>query len=127
MNVLDIYVLSMLDRGCNTPYDLQHQAGLSQGAAIPSLRRLTAANLVQKAEEESATKRPRHRYTLTAKGRSLIRNEARRLLAKAEPGADMDTILRHADMSVHYGAPRAKVVEALKRAAAQRDASAHEL
>jgi DNA-binding PadR family transcriptional regulator len=121
--VLDLFVLTMLDRGVSTPYDLQHQAGLSQGAAIPALRRLTRAKLVEKAAEQSATKRPRHRYTLTAKGLGTIQCHAHRLLADFEPSSGLDTILRTVDMSVHYGAPRSAIVEALERAADKRTAT----
>lgn len=46
VSVLDIFLLSMLDRGAQSPYELQRMAGVSLGASVPSLRRLTASKLV---------------------------------------------------------------------------------
>jgi DNA-binding PadR family transcriptional regulator len=126
ISVLDLYVLSMLDRGVTTPYDLQHHAGLSQGAAIPALRRLSTARLIHKTEEESPTKRPRHRYALTGNGRRVVRSQALRLLTNAEYSSNLDSMLRVADIALYYGVPRLRVVKALESAADERDAIASE-
>ena len=71
--VLDLYVLSLLDRGLETPYSLQREGGLSLGASTPSLRRLSTAHLVKRKEEQGSTNRPRHAYALTATGRDIAR------------------------------------------------------
>ena len=48
LSVLDLFVLSLFDRGLETPYDLQRQAGVSLGSSVPALRRLEAAGLIKK-------------------------------------------------------------------------------
>jgi hypothetical protein len=40
LSVLDLFALSMLQRGLTTPYDLLRDAGLSQSASLPALSRL---------------------------------------------------------------------------------------
>ena len=69
-SVLDLFILSLLDRGLETPYDLQRQGGLSLGSTVPALRRLAAAGLIRKREASEASKRPRHSYQLYAAGRN---------------------------------------------------------
>jgi DNA-binding PadR family transcriptional regulator len=124
MPVLDVFVLSLLDRGCNTPYELQRHAGLSQGAAIPALRRLSRANLIRKAEEESATKRPRHRYTLTSAGRRTLTAESKSCLSLEVVPTDLDTILRLADLAMYRRIRRMNVAAMLTDAAEQRERTA---
>ena len=44
---LDFFVLALIDGGVSTPYELQKEAGLSQGATNPALQRLLAARFVR--------------------------------------------------------------------------------
>lgn len=119
-NLLDLYVLSLLDRGIETPYSLQRKGGLSLGASTPSLRRLSAARLVKRQEEESATNRPRHVYSLTPAGRELARTRWQEHLRRRQIPSNLDGILRLADMAIHYGASSGEVADLLKRASDDR-------
>jgi DNA-binding PadR family transcriptional regulator len=116
LSVLDAFILSLLDRGLETPYDLQHQGGLSLGASSPALRRLVKAKFVGRAEGESATNRPRHQYQLTATGKREAKTAWKPLLDDNDSPSDIDSILRIADMAAHYRADKPKIRSFLKRA-----------
>lgn len=120
LSLLDIFVLSLVDRGLKTPYTLQRQGGLSLGATTPSLRRLSAARLVARNDTENATRRPRHEYRLTSAGRKAALTGWREHFNKLRIASDLDSVLRLVDLAVHYGAKRDEVGVFLKRAAEQR-------
>ncbi len=124
ISLLDLYVLSLLDRGLDTPYSLQRQGGLSLGASTPALRRLTETRMVKRTEEKGATNRPRHVYTLTASGRELARNAWREYFQAGRLPSDLDSILRLSDMAAHYGASATEVAQFLKTASERTAASA---
>jgi DNA-binding PadR family transcriptional regulator len=117
ISVLDVFVLSLLDRGLETPYDLQRQGGLSLGASTPALRRLVKANFVKRTEGESATNRPRHQYQLTATGKREARAAWKPFVDSDNPPSDLDSLLRVVDMAAHYQADKQKIRAFLKRAA----------
>src|ERR1700674_192044 len=117
LSVLDVFVLSLLDRGLETPYDLQRQGGLSLGASTPALQRLVKGNLVVRAESASATNRPRHLYQLTPTGKREARAAWKPFLEGNDSPPDIDSILRIADMAAHHGAEKPKIRSFLKRAA----------
>ena len=118
--LLDLYVLSLLDRNINTPYLLQREGGLSLGASTPSLRRLGLVRLVKRHDEKGTTNRPRHVYTLTATGVDLARNGWREYLYAGRIPNDLDGVLRLAEMATHYGATSNQVVDLLNRASEER-------
>src|ERR1035441_799764 len=118
--LLDLFVLSQLDRGLQTPYDLLQQGGLSLGSVIPALRRLEKAGLVRKkATPAGSSRRPRHGYELSAAGRKLARTGWTPLL-KDRPPSDLDAVLRLADLAQHYGAKVADIASLFERAARDR-------
>ena len=122
--ILDIYLLSLLDRGIETPYSLQREGGLSLGASTPSLRRLSAARLIKREDEKSSTNRPRHVYRLTAAGREIARAGWRELLHANRISGDLDEILRVVEMAGHYGAAAKEIADFIQLAADQRNALA---
>jgi len=109
-SVLDLFILSLLDRGLETPYDLQRQGGLSLGSTVPALRRLAAAGLIRKREATGASKRPRHTYQLSAAGRTHAQNGWKTHM-KSPDQMDLDAVLRVADMAQHYNARKADIAE----------------
>jgi DNA-binding MarR family transcriptional regulator len=117
LSVLDVFVLSMLDRGAQTPYELQRTAGLSQGAAVPSLRRLLGAKLVMRKDGLAATNRPRHAYSLTPDGKKAARTGWKVHFNEGSAGVDLDSLLRIVDMAAHYGAEKKQLKSFLKQAA----------
>jgi DNA-binding PadR family transcriptional regulator len=120
VSVLDIFLLSMLDRGVESPYELQRAAGISLGASVPSLRRLTASKLVTRSEGTAATNRPRHAYKLTAAGKQAVRSGWESHFQPASAGSDLDSVLRIADMAFHHHADKKKIKAFLKNAAEAR-------
>src|SRR5579871_2443854 len=84
-SVLDVFILSMLDRGCETPYDLHRHGNLSLGAISPSLSRLLKEKLATRVEEVNATRRPRHRYALTRSGKQKARLGWKQILLRRGP------------------------------------------
>lgn len=61
----DVFLLSFVDSGLNSPYDLISKAGISVGLTSPSLKRLEQAGLLKKRSG------PRNRidYSLTERGK----------------------------------------------------------
>jgi DNA-binding PadR family transcriptional regulator len=117
--VLDLFILSLLDRGLQSPYDLLCQGGLSLGSTIPALRRLEKAGLVKKNASVGSSRRPRHGYQLSAPGRKLARSGWIPLL-KDQPPTDLDAVLRLADLASYYGAKVADIASLFQRAAQDR-------
>jgi DNA-binding PadR family transcriptional regulator len=118
-SVLDVFVLSLLDRGLETPYDLHRQGGLSLGASTPALQRLVKAGLIERAEGEPARNRPRHEYRLTPSGKQSARSVWKQFLDDAPP-SDLDSLLRVVDMAAHYRADKRKIFSFLSRAIARK-------
>jgi DNA-binding PadR family transcriptional regulator len=118
-SILEVFILSLLDRGFETPYDLQRRGGLSLGSTIPALRRLEGAGLIRKTETVGASQRPRNGYQLSAVGRKLARTGWIPLL-KDPPPTDLDAILRLADLASHYRAKAVEITSLFERAARER-------
>jgi len=118
-SVLDVYIVSLLDRGFETCYDLQLRGGLSLGTSVPALRRLEAAGLVRKTEPFRTSKRARNGYQLSAAGRKLARTGWTPLL-KNPPPTDLDAVLRLADLARHYGTRISDIASLFERAARDR-------
>ena len=119
-SILDIFVLALLDRGLETPYDLQRQGGLSLGASTPALRRLLKAKLVTLDEKASATNRPRHAYKVTRSGSETARLAWVPFLGAENLPPDLDSVLRIIDLAAHYRADKKKIAAFATRAANQR-------
>ena len=120
LSVLDLFLLSMLDRGAQSPYELQRMAGVSLGASVPSLRRLTASKLVTREEGTAASNRPRHEYKLTPAGKQAARTGWKVYFQEASTGLDLDSLLRIVDMASHYRAEKKTIKSFLKQAAVAR-------
>jgi DNA-binding PadR family transcriptional regulator len=118
-SVLDLFILSLLDRGLQTPYDLQRRGGLSLGSAIPALARLEGAGLVRKRDAVGASKRPRHGYKVSAAGLKLARSGWIALL-KDPPPSDLDAVLRVIDIAAENNARPTDISSFLNRAARER-------
>jgi DNA-binding PadR family transcriptional regulator len=118
-SVLDLFILSMVDRGLQTSYALQRDGGLSVGSSIPALRRLEEAGRVKRTKVTAASKRPRHGYQLSAPGRKLASSGWVPLL-KDRPPTDLDAALRLADLANHYGAKVVDIASLFHRAAKDR-------
>lgn len=112
---LELFILSCIDRGLETPYDLQRQAGLSLGATNPALKRLIKAGLLKRSTGKSPTRRPRHQYILTPDGRILARNGWKEFLKDPGSPPDIDSILRILDLAIHYGAPKPSIIAMIGR------------
>ena len=121
LSVLDLFILSCLSRGLESPYDLQREAGVSLGASLPALRRLLQMKLVEKSEAMTARNRPRHQYQLTPSGRKEALGGWKRCLSpEAELPGDIDSILRVVDMAVHHEASQSAIQVFLQRASDRR-------
>jgi DNA-binding MarR family transcriptional regulator len=127
LSSLELFVLSCFDRGLETPYDLQRKAGLSLGATTPALKRLLKAGLLKKSIQNTATKRPRHHYSLTATGRGAARSGWKAYFAEPVPPNDTDSLLRVFDMAMHYGAGDDQLKQYLERASSSRSQLAQTL
>lgn len=118
-SALDLYILSLLDRGLQSPYDLHSKGGLSLGSTLPALRRLEEAGLVRKKAPGSSSKRPRHWFLLSAAGRKIARGGWIHLL-KAQPPSDFDAVLRLVDIAQHWKAKSTDIAVFLEAAASSR-------
>jgi DNA-binding PadR family transcriptional regulator len=121
LSILELFILSCIDRGRTTPYTMQREAGLSLGATSPTLPRLAKQGLVRRETGRTATNRPKHEYSLTPAGKEQVRAGWR---AHIETGdglpADLDALLRLVDMAKHYGAKPGQLASLVKDAAVTR-------
>jgi DNA-binding PadR family transcriptional regulator len=118
-SVLDLFILSLFDRGHETAYDLQCHAGVSLGSSTPVLKRLKASGFVKQAAQAGSSKRLRHKFELTAAGRKLA-HSGWVLLLKDRPPSDLDSILRLVDVARHYQAKAGGIATFLEAAASDR-------
>ena len=118
-SVLDLYLLSLIDRGLRSRYEWQRHGGVSLGSSSPALLRLHAAKLIRAEKATGDSKRVRQAVQLTVIRRKVVRSEWRRYLDK-ESTADVEAILRIVDMTGHYGARSAELSAFLKKMAAKR-------
>ena len=122
-SVLDLFILSLLDRGLETPYDLNRQGGLSLGSTVPALRRLESAGLIKRKAPVGSSKRPRHWFQLSVTGKKLARS-GWKVHLKASSHPDFDAVLRVVDMAQHYLAKPIDIVAFLEAAASERRSQA---
>jgi DNA-binding PadR family transcriptional regulator len=120
--VLEVFILSLFDRGLQTAYDLQRHAGVSLGSSTPALKRLQAAGLLKRTVQVGSSKRLRHGFEITATGRKLVRGTWTSLL-KGQPPSDFDSILRVVDVAQQYEAKGADIAAFLASASSQRGSS----
>jgi DNA-binding PadR family transcriptional regulator len=108
---LDFFVLALIDGGVSTPYELQKEAGLSQGATNPALQRLLAARFVRQGKPGA---RRRTDYKVTATGKKLLRDGWLPLI-DAGPSGDLDSDLRVALLAIWGSGDRRLAVEFLRQ------------
>lgn len=116
LSVLDLFLLSMLDRGAKSAYDLHRRAAISLGASTPSLRKLLENKLVTRQEGKSPTNHRRYTFELTVAGREQARKGWKSWLARDNGVTDLDSVLRIVDMALHYGKDPGRVKRFLKSA-----------
>lgn len=118
-SILELYILSLLDRGLNTKYEFQRQGGISLGSSSPALKRLEEAGIITEQEADDGTKRVRQMLKLTSTGRRIARKGWRKHL-DIKASLDVEAILRIIDIAGHEGARRSEIIEFLKAMASQR-------
>ena len=124
LSSLELFILSCFERGLETPYDLQRRVGLSLGATSPALKRLLKGGMLKRATGTTATKRPRHAYSLSAEGKRFARNGWKDYLDDPVPPSDLDSFLRILDMAVYNKAKKATVIAFMLRGVASRSHAA---
>ncbi len=110
---LDLFVLALIDGGVSTPYELQKEAGLSQGATIPALQRLLEARLVRQGKPGV---RGRADYKVSGTGKMLLKNGWLTLI-EAGPSGDLDSDIRVALLAIWGGGDRRLATDFLHRSA----------
>ncbi len=120
ISILDLYILSLLERGLETPYDLHRQGGISLGASTPALKRLAEGKLIRRLTGETANKRRSHRYSLTEVGLAQARRGWRRYFNELRVPADLKSLLRLVDVAVQYKLKQAQITAFLQQAARDR-------
>ena len=118
--ILDLFILSLLERGLETPYDLYRRGGLSLGATTPALKRLAEGKLIRRVTGATSGKRRSHRYTLTEAGLEQARQGWRRYFKDLRVPADLDSALRLVDLAVQYKLEQAQITAFLQQAARDR-------
>ena len=124
--ILDLYILSLLERGLETPYDLNRKGGISLGASTPALKRLIDNKLVRRANGPAAGKRRANRYSLTEAGREQAHQGWRPYFKELRVPADLDSVLRLVDLAMQHKLKQAQITEFLKQAARDRSDLARE-
>lgn len=108
-----LFLLALIEAGASTPYQLQKDAALSQGATSPALQRLLQAGLVRQGKPGS---RGRIDYKVSAAGRKALRDGWRPLIA-AGPTGDLDSDLRVALLALFIGGDRVPAANFLRKSA----------
>ncbi len=118
--ILDVFILSLLDRGAESAYDFLRDAGISLGASTPALLRLTKGRLVVRKKSPSSGKRTRYKLQLTPAGAKAARTAWKEWLSEKSRMFDLDSTLRVVDLAIHYGAPRQMIRTFLRYAGTER-------
>lgn len=114
---LTLFVMTLLDLGLSTTYQLKAQVGLSPGATNPLLRRLAEERMVRALHP---TARNKMTYELTAKGRSFLQAGCENIL-NAPPPPEMDAIIRIVTLALLTGVDRRRLSKYLLLASQQKD------
>jgi DNA-binding PadR family transcriptional regulator len=120
VSILERYILSLLDRGLRSKYELQRQGGISLGSSTPALKRLLAAGLITERDSADGTNRVRQILKVTSAGRRIARQAWHQHL-DTEAGLDAEAILRVVDIASHQDIPRSEIIDFLNTMASQRD------
>jgi DNA-binding PadR family transcriptional regulator len=92
IGTLEFFILFLIHRGIDTPYEIQVRAAFSVGSTLPAFRRLLDKGLVTEAERGP---RGRRQFALTAKGKRELQNsQAYFSQAKSGPAGDLESTLR---------------------------------
>ena len=118
-SVLELYVLSLIDRSLETAYDLQVHGKVSLGSSIPALKRLEAAGSLKRKPAGIGSRKGRQAYGVTAAGRRKLAAGSSSILAE-EPPSDIDSILRIVDIWRASRSPSTGMKQCLDRAVAER-------
>jgi len=117
-SITELFLLSLIDRGLRSRYELQRRAGVSLGSSSPALIRMQAAKLVVQDVGSSQGKRPRHELKLSVAGKKLAREGWRTQLDNLD--GDIESVLRLVDIASHYGAKPSEISKLLVTAASRR-------
>ena len=118
--ILDVFILSLLDRGAESAYDFLRDAGISLGASTPALLRLTKGKLVVRKKSPSSGRRTRYAIELTPAGVKAARTAWKESLSEKSRIFDLDSTLRVVDMAIHYRASRQAIRTFLRHAGGER-------
>lgn len=121
--IVDRYILSLVDRGLKSKYELQRKGGISLGSSTPAIKRMQTAKLIVQTTDGPTGKRPRHELKLTPKGKRVVQGGWKKLLAESTD-ADLESAVRLADMARHYGSKQAEITQFLRSVASKRAAAA---
>jgi DNA-binding MarR family transcriptional regulator len=124
--ILDLYILGLLERGLENPYDLYQHGGISLGASTPTLKRMLDGKLVRRTTGRGASKRRSHHYSLTEAGLDQARQGWRPYFKNLRVPADIDSVLRLVDLATQYKMKQAQISAFLERAARDRSDLARE-
>lgn len=95
---LEILLLSFVQQGLRTPYELKTRAGISLGSAVPALARLQRAGLLRSSEPGARGSRT---YEITSAGARTLQNGWGKVLDSS--ASDPDSVLRAAYLAWRHG------------------------
>ena len=124
--ILDLFIMSLLERGIETSYDLNRQGGISLGASTPALKRLINGKLIHRISGPAPGKRRSNRYSLTEAGRELAHQGWRPYFKELRVPADLDSVWRLVDLAMHYKLKQAQITAFLEQASHDRSALARQ-
>ena len=119
LSILELFILTLLDRGMKSKYELQRRGGVSLGSSTPALLRMQAEKLVLQETAGVEGERKRHQIKLSKQGRHFARTAWKAFLMEA-PDLDLDSILRLIDISAGYGATAFELADFLRKMARER-------
>jgi DNA-binding PadR family transcriptional regulator len=119
LSTLELFILVLVHKGINMPYEIQVRAALSVGSTLPAFRRLLAQGLVE--EAEPGPKGQRY-FALTPAGKKELKNAKSHFdRLKRGPAGDLESTLRLASLAFVSGNHKL-ASEVLLRAAVECDA-----
>jgi DNA-binding PadR family transcriptional regulator len=97
---LELLLLSFVEEGLRTPYELKARGGLSLGSTVPALARLEADGLLRGSKPGARGSR---KFEVTEKGRKMLKTETR--LLSASLVGDSEAVLRTVYLMRKYASP----------------------
>ncbi len=114
VTIAEVFILSLVQQGLSSSFELNRLAGVSLGTSLPVLKRLSSSGLLKSSEPGS---RRKVKYVLTAVGERALGTFVQQILGTEKSILDGDSALRAMFIAEWHG--RSKLVPQIAENAAR--------